>query len=154
MRVLFSAVLLNAVGLSGLLQAGGPPPGANDRAQLIEGVREVTAPGSPWALAEYAPTASPIVTATSDRGSEVSVITWTRMPSLANQARLDDAYTADFTVVRTLLQKGEGYEDAVDAYRPYDRIREVVDDAREGMANIAGWARPMKSAFLFVKKPA
>jgi uncharacterized protein YecE (DUF72 family) len=75
---------------------------------------------------------------------------WTRMPTLADQSRLDDAFTADFTVVRALLRKGLGYEDAVNAYEPYDRIREVVDDAREGMASIAGWARPLKPAFLFV----
>lgn len=75
---------------------------------------------------------------------------WTRMPGLDDQARLDDAYTADFTVVRALLRKGRGYEDAVDTFQPYDRIREPNEGAREGMVRIAGWATPMKPAFLFV----
>ena len=75
---------------------------------------------------------------------------WTRMPSLEDQAQLDDAYTADFTVVRALLRKGRSYDDAVDSFEPYDRIQEPNEGAREGMARIAGWATPMKPAFLFV----
>ena len=75
---------------------------------------------------------------------------WTRMPGLDDQSRLDDAYTADFTVVRALLKKGRGYEDAVDNFQPYDRIQDVSEEAREGMATIARWATPMKPAFLFV----
>jgi uncharacterized protein YecE (DUF72 family) len=75
---------------------------------------------------------------------------WTRMPALEDQARLDDAYTADFTVVRALLTKGRGYEDAVDAFGPYDRIREPNEGAREGMEAIAWRAGPMRPAFLYV----
>ena len=75
---------------------------------------------------------------------------WTRMPSLEDQSRLDDAYTADFTVVRALLRKGQGYEDAIDTFEPYDRIQEPNGGARERMARIAGWATPMNPAFLFV----
>jgi Protein of unknown function DUF72 len=72
------------------------------------------------------------------------------MPALEDQAQLEDAYTADFTVVRALLRKGRGYEDAVDNFQPYDRIQEPNEGAREGMTRIAGWATPMKPAFLFV----
>ena len=75
---------------------------------------------------------------------------WTRMPGLDDQARLDDAYTADCAVVRALLKKGRGYEDAVDKFEPYDRVQEISEESRDGMATIARWATPMKPAFLFV----
>src|ERR1043166_1935585 len=38
---------------------------------------------------------------------------WTRMPTLAEQAAMPGAFTADFTVVRALLRKGRTYEQAV-----------------------------------------
>jgi hypothetical protein len=75
---------------------------------------------------------------------------WTRMPGLEDQARLDDAFTADFTVVRALLRKGRDYEDAVDTFQPYERLREPNEGAGEGMAEIAWRAGPMKPAFLYV----
>jgi hypothetical protein len=46
------------------------------------------------------------------------------MPSPGDQARDDDAFTADFTVARALMAKGRGYQDAVDAHRTYDRSRQ------------------------------
>jgi uncharacterized protein YecE (DUF72 family) len=76
---------------------------------------------------------------------------WTRMPSLDMQAQLPGAFTADFTVVRALLKKGRGYEDAVGSFEPYDRIQEPNEDAREGMVEVAKQARKrMTPAFLFV----
>jgi hypothetical protein len=75
---------------------------------------------------------------------------WTRMPGLGDQARLNDAYTADFTVVRALLTKGRDYEGAVDAFGPYDRLREPNEGAREGMETISWRAGPMRLAFLYV----
>jgi hypothetical protein len=41
-------------------------------------------------------------------------------------------------------------EDAADAFQPYDRIQEVNESAREGMAEIAWRSGPMKPAFLYV----
>ena len=52
--------------------------------------------------------------------------------------------------VRMTDTKGRSYDDAVDSFEPYDRIQEPNEGAREGMAMIAGWATPMKPAFLFV----
>jgi uncharacterized protein YecE (DUF72 family) len=62
---------------------------------------------------------------------------WTRMPVLDQQARLSDAYTADFTVVRALLARGRSYEQAVQNFEPYEHIREPNEGAREGMVEIA-----------------
>ena len=76
---------------------------------------------------------------------------WTRMPSLDDQARLADAYTAAFSVVRALLTRGRSYEQAVKALKPYQLIQELNERAREGMVEIIAQARKRKSpAFLFV----
>ena len=61
---------------------------------------------------------------------------WTRMPALDDQARLSDAYTADFTVVRALLTGGRTYEQAVKSFEPYREIQDPNEGAREGMIEI------------------
>jgi uncharacterized protein YecE (DUF72 family) len=76
---------------------------------------------------------------------------WTRMPALDEQARLPDAFTADFTVVRALLRKGRSYEQAVEALQPYREIQDPNEGAREGMRQIAEHSvRTKKSAFIYV----
>lgn len=71
MRVLGAVALLISVsGPEVLAQAGG----ASDRAQLIEGVREVAAPGSLGSLAVFSTSASALVTGTSDGGADLAVI--------------------------------------------------------------------------------
>ena len=76
---------------------------------------------------------------------------WTRMPPLDEQARLNDAYTADFTEVRALLRRGLAYEQAVEAFEPYRLIQEPNEGAREGMRRVAERSRKKRiPAFLFV----
>jgi uncharacterized protein YecE (DUF72 family) len=76
---------------------------------------------------------------------------WTRMPALHDQARLSDAYTADFVVVRALLAQGRTYEQAVKSFEPYDRIQEPNEGAREGMIEIVKQTRKRNgTAYLFV----
>ncbi len=76
---------------------------------------------------------------------------WTRMPTLDDQAQIPEAFTADFTVVRALLKKGRGYEDAVKSFEPYERVQEPNEGARAGMVEIVKGARKRKlPAFLFV----
>jgi len=76
---------------------------------------------------------------------------WTRMPELGDQAQLPGVDTADFTVVRALLPHGRGYEHAVQALEPYERIKEPNDAARDAMHRIAGRAlHRKKPAFLYV----
>lgn len=62
---------------------------------------------------------------------------WTRMPRLAEQIALPDAYTADFTVVRALLQKGRSYEQAVSLFAPYREIKEPDPSTRDAIKQIA-----------------
>ena len=76
---------------------------------------------------------------------------WTRMPSLEDQSKIDDAFTADFTVVRALLRCGRQYEKAVESFEPYSEIKEVCDHARTGMRKIVERAlKTRTSAFVFV----
>ena len=58
---------------------------------------------------------------------------WTRMPALKYQIRIDDAYTADFTVCRALLRRGRPYEQAVAMFEPYDRIKEENPEGRQAI---------------------
>lgn len=76
---------------------------------------------------------------------------WTRMPSLDEQARIAEAHTADFTVGRALLRHGRSYEQAVDAFQPYDRIQEEQPAARAGLRELIERSKQKKQvAFLFV----
>jgi hypothetical protein len=73
------------------------------------------------------------------------------MPTLDDQAQIPESFTADFTVVRALLKKGRGYEDAVKTFEPYQTVQEPNEAARAGMVEIVKGARKRKMpAFLFV----
>ena len=61
---------------------------------------------------------------------------WTRMPTLAEQIALPDAFTADFTVVRALLRKGRTYEQAVKMFEPYQSVKEPDPPTRTALQSI------------------
>jgi uncharacterized protein YecE (DUF72 family) len=87
----------------------------------------------------------------SDRDVAHCFNAWTRMPELHDQARLSDAYTTDFAVVRALLARGRTYEQAVKSFEPYDRIQDPNEGAREGMIEIVKQTRKRNgTAYLFV----
>ncbi len=73
----------------------------SDRAQLLQGVQKIAAPGLPGSVAVFAKTASVVVTGTSDAGSEVAVIALGRL----GQGRIvvlgHDGYSA-LTLTRSL----------------------------------------------------
>ena len=76
---------------------------------------------------------------------------WTRMPSLEEQSQVDEAFTADFTVVRALLRCGRAYDKAVESFEPYNEIKETCEHARTGMSRIVERAlKTRTSAFVFV----
>jgi uncharacterized protein YecE (DUF72 family) len=76
---------------------------------------------------------------------------WTRMPELGRQLELPGVETADFSVVRALLSKARTYEQAVEAFEPYEKIREPNEAARAAMRRIAERAIQRKEpAFLFI----
>jgi uncharacterized protein YecE (DUF72 family) len=76
---------------------------------------------------------------------------WTRMPALEEQVRIEAAHTAGFTVARALLRHGRNYEQAVDAFQPYERIQEENPGARDGLRALIERSKQKKqTAFLFV----
>ena len=73
------------------------------------------------------------------------------MVSLDEQTRLPEAFTADFTVVRALLQRGRAYDKAVESFEPYREIQQPSEEARVGMRQFVEHAlNSRKSAYLFV----
>ncbi len=76
---------------------------------------------------------------------------WTRMPTLAEQLALPGSFTADFTVVRALLQQGRTYEEAVSLFQPYEEIQEPDLAARAALRDLAArCVRERKRAYVFV----
>ncbi len=76
---------------------------------------------------------------------------WTRMPVLSDQIALPGAFTADFAVVRALLQHGRTFEQAVRLFEPYDRIQQPDHSTRAALRQIAEQcARERRKAYLFV----
>jgi uncharacterized protein YecE (DUF72 family) len=61
---------------------------------------------------------------------------WTRMPAIGEQLEVPGTLSATFTVARVLLRPGRTYAEAVDAFAPYDRIREANPELREDVARL------------------
>lgn len=76
---------------------------------------------------------------------------WTRMPELAVQMRIRDAYTADFTLARALLRRGRPYEEAVAKFSPYPHIQEPNPETRDALRMLIGRARDRhEPSYIFV----
>jgi uncharacterized protein YecE (DUF72 family) len=76
---------------------------------------------------------------------------WTRMPTVADQIALPGAFTADFSVVRALLQHGRTYEQAVSLFEPYREIQQPDPSTRDALRQIADQAlRLRQRAYIFV----
>jgi uncharacterized protein YecE (DUF72 family) len=61
---------------------------------------------------------------------------WTRMPPLGHQLDLPGSMTGSFIVARALLRPGRTYNEAVDAFAPYDRIREPNPKLRRDLVRL------------------
>jgi len=61
---------------------------------------------------------------------------WTRMPPIGHQMDLPGSISASFIVARALLRPGRTYNEAVDAFAPYDRIREPNPKLRRDLARL------------------
>lgn len=76
---------------------------------------------------------------------------WTKMPVLSEQMAMADAFPADFTVVRALLRQGRAYEDAVQQFAPYDKVRDENPEARESLRKLIQRMREEpRAAYIFV----
>jgi uncharacterized protein YecE (DUF72 family) len=61
---------------------------------------------------------------------------WTRMPPIGHQLDLPGSISAPFIVARALLRPGRTYNEAVDAFAPYDRIREANPKLRRDLVRL------------------
>ncbi len=80
---------------------------------------------------------------------------WTRMPPIGAQLDLPGALSARFLVARALLRPGRTYDEAVDAFAPYDRIREPNPELRHDLVRLVETAvRTRIPAYLLVNNRA
>ncbi len=80
---------------------------------------------------------------------------WTRMPPIGEQLDLADVVTGSFLVARALLRPGRTYEEAVDAFAPYDRIREAQPQLRADLARLVRTAEALRlPAYVIVNNRA
>jgi uncharacterized protein YecE (DUF72 family) len=76
---------------------------------------------------------------------------WTRMPEIGLQMELPEARTTDFTVVRALLRRGRPYEEAVERFRPYERVQDPNPETRQALRNLIARARERNEpSYIFV----
>jgi uncharacterized protein YecE (DUF72 family) len=76
---------------------------------------------------------------------------WSRMPEMRAQMAIPESRTADAIVARALLRHGRPYEEAVQTFAPYDRVREVNEPVRGALRELVEMARvDGRPAFLFV----
>jgi len=76
---------------------------------------------------------------------------WTRMPELDRQMKIEDAYTADFTVTRALLAAGRTYEQAVELFSPYTEVKQPNPAVRTALKwQMERAASQARSAYVFV----
>jgi uncharacterized protein YecE (DUF72 family) len=61
---------------------------------------------------------------------------WTRMPAIGDQLDLPGSLSAPFIVARALLRPGRTYDEAVDAFAPYDRIQEPNPELRRDLLRL------------------
>jgi uncharacterized protein YecE (DUF72 family) len=65
---------------------------------------------------------------------------WSRMPPVTEQMRMEGSETANFVSARFLLKPGRSYEQAVKAFQPYREVRESVPEARTALQQLLGRA--------------
>lgn len=62
---------------------------------------------------------------------------WTRMPPIGAQLDRPDAVSAPFLVARAIVSPGRGYDESVNAFAPFDRIREEDSALRSDLVRLA-----------------
>jgi uncharacterized protein YecE (DUF72 family) len=76
---------------------------------------------------------------------------WTRMPEIGEQMKLQDAYTADFSVARALLRRARPYEEAVEKFSPYSHVQDPNPDTRAALRLLIAQARKRhQPSYIFV----
>jgi hypothetical protein len=77
------------------------------------------------------------------------------MPSIGAQLDLTGAITGTFIVARALLRPGRTYDEAVDAFAPYDRIQDPNPELRHDLLRLIEAAVQLRiPAYLLVNNRA
>ena len=80
---------------------------------------------------------------------------WTRMPPVGEQLDIPGALSAPFSVARILLRPGRTYNEAVDAFAPYDRIQDPNPELRQDVARLIRQAAALRiPAYILVNNRA
>jgi uncharacterized protein YecE (DUF72 family) len=80
---------------------------------------------------------------------------WERMPTLGEQLARDGAFTAAFTVCRLLLPQGVGYDEAREAFAPFDRLQAPDAAMREDVARLVELAgKTQRQTWIIVNNKA
>jgi uncharacterized protein YecE (DUF72 family) len=80
---------------------------------------------------------------------------WTRMPAIGDQLDLPGSVSGPFIVARALLRPGRTYDEAVDAFAPYDRIQEPNPELRRDLLRLIDTAVKTRiPAYLLVNNRA
>jgi uncharacterized protein YecE (DUF72 family) len=80
---------------------------------------------------------------------------WTRMPAIGDQLDLPGSVSAPFIVARALLRPGRTYDEAVDVFAPYDRIRDPNPELRRDLLRLIDTAVKTRiPAYLLVNNRA
>lgn len=80
---------------------------------------------------------------------------WTKMPTIEEQLAAAETFDAPSYVSRLLLQPGTKYEEAVEAFSPYDKLVEPQPALRAGVMALIQRAQKMgKPAYVFVNNRA
>jgi uncharacterized protein YecE (DUF72 family) len=80
---------------------------------------------------------------------------WTRMPAIGDQLDLPGSLSGPFIVARALLRPGRTYDEAVDAFAPYDRIQDPNPELRRDLLRLIDTAVKTRiPAYLLVNNRA
>jgi len=78
---------------------------------------------------------------------------WTKMPPVEEQMQMPGAFTTDFFAARFLLRPGRAYQQAVDAFQPYNETRDPNPTARAEIKTLIERSKTSPSprpSYLFV----
>lgn len=80
---------------------------------------------------------------------------WTRMPSIGIQLELPGSVPAGFIVSRVLLRPGRYYAEAVDAFAPYDEVKDPNPELRGDIVKLVRTAEQLRiPAYILVNNRA
>ena len=74
---------------------------------------------------------------------------WSGMPPVEEQMRIQGSFTTDFFASRFLLRPGRKYEEAVKTFSPYESVQDPYPEGRRAIETLAT-KKPLRSSYIFV----